>query len=284
MVVIANIVVYTTWRNIGLTLVHIGTRLPLSCCLYNLFNWLTLEDHSYPMSQNPLPAYEQVKAFVKARINSGAWRPGDVVPSEAALQQQFGLSRMTVNRAVKELAVEGVVTRVQGSGTVVAQLHRISSTLAVRDIHEEILERGHAHSTTVLRVETVKADVVLAQALKVRAGSKVFHSVQVHFENGVAIQFEDRYVNPASAPHYLDADLTQTTPTRYLLEHAPLTEASYSIEAALPSAQEAMTMDISPTAPCLVMKRRTISGARVASIARLVYPGLRYSFSGNFQL
>lgn len=236
------------------------------------------------MSQNPLPAYEQVKAFVKSQINQGVWRPGDAVPSEAALQQQFGLSRMTVNRAVKELAVEGVVTRVQGSGTVVAQLHRISSTLAVRDIHEEILERGHTHSTTVLLVETVRADAVLAQSLKVRSGSKVFHSMQVHYENGVAIQFEDRYVNPASAPHYLEADLTQTTPTHYLLEHAPLTEASYSIEAALPSAQEAKALDISATAPCLVMKRRTISGKRVASIARLVYPGVRYSFSGNFQL
>jgi GntR family histidine utilization transcriptional repressor len=236
------------------------------------------------MSQTPLPAYEQVKAFVKTQINQGIWRPGDAVPSEAALQQQFGLSRMTVNRAVKELAVEGVVTRVQGSGTVVAQLHRISSTLAVRDIHEEILERGHTHSTTVLLVETVKADAALAQSLKLRAGSKVFHSVQVHCENGVPIQLEDRYVNPASAPHYLNTDLTQTTPTRYLLEHAPLTEASYSIEAALPNAQEAEALNINATAPCLVMKRRTISGKRVASVARLVYPGVRYSFSGNFQL
>ena len=55
-----------------------------------------------------LPAYEQVKAFIKQQITTGAWRPGDNVPSEAALQQQFGVSRMTVNRAVKELAVEGL--------------------------------------------------------------------------------------------------------------------------------------------------------------------------------
>lgn len=236
------------------------------------------------MPQIQLPAYEQVKAFVKAQISAGVWRPGDAVPSEAALQHQFGVSRMTVNRAVKELAVEGVVTRVQGSGTVVAQLHRISSTLAVRDIHEEILERGHLHSTSVLLVEAVRADLAMAQTLKLRTGAKVFHSVQVHFEDGVAIQYEDRYVNPASAPHYLSADLTQTTPTHYLLQHAPLTEASYSIEAALPSAQEAKALGIKPDAPCLVMKRRTISGTQVASFARLVYPGVRYSFSGNFQL
>ena len=98
------------------------------------------------------------------------------------------------------------------------------------------------------------------------------------------IQYEDRHVNPAAAPDYLGVDFALTTPTRYLLEHAPLTEASYSIEASLPSAQEAVCLAIAPSVPCLVMTRRTVSGPHVASLARLVYPGLRYSFNGKFQL
>ena len=236
------------------------------------------------MTNTKLPAYEQVKAFVKSQISQGVWRPGDAVPSEAALQQQFGLSRMTVNRAVKELAVEGVVTRVQGSGTVVAQLHRISSTLAVRDIHDEIVARGHAHSTQVLCVESIRADAALAKTLKLRTGAKVFHSVLVHYEDGVAIQFEDRHVNPASAPLYLKADFNSTTPTSYLLAHAPLTEASYTIEAGLAHPEEAKCLGIKRSEPCLVMTRCTVSGPHVASVVRLVYPGLRYSFTGNFQL
>ena len=233
---------------------------------------------------SPLPAYEQVKAFIKTKITQGLWRPGDAVPSESALQQQFGVSRMTVNRAVKELAVEGLVTRVQGSGTVVAHLHRISSTLQVRDIHEEILERGHLHTTQVLTVEPVRASADVARRLKLRVGAKVFHSTLVHFENGVPILFEDRHVNPHAAPDYLAVDFENTTPTHYLLKQAPLTEASYSIEACLPSALEAQWLDIAASEPCLVMTRCTTSGPHVASLARLVYPGLRYSFSGNFQL
>ncbi len=236
------------------------------------------------LKPNALPAYEQVKAFVKERITQGVWRPGDAVPSEAALQQQFGVSRMTVNRAVKELAVEGLVTRVRGSGTVVAQLHRISSTLAVRDIHEEILERGHRHTTRVLLLESLAAQAALARVLKLRTGAKVFHSVMLHCEDGVPIQLEDRHVNAQSAPHYLGVDFELTTPTRYLLEVAPLTEASYTIEACLPGADEAQWLAIKRSEPCLVMVRRTVSGRHVASLARLVYPGGRYSFNGNFQL
>lgn len=235
------------------------------------------------MEKPDLPAYEQVKAFIKGHISSGQWRPGDPVPSESALAQQFAVARMTVNRALRELAAEGLVTRVQGSGTRVAQLHRISSRLSIRDIHEEVAERGHVHTTRVLLVAQEKASADLAQSLGLQTGDKVFHTILIHLENGVPIQYEDRYVNPAAAPGYIDLDFTQTTPTHHLLECAPLTEASYSIEACLPTTQEAKELGIKRTEPCLAMMRRTVSGSHVASVARLVYPGTRYSFAGQFQ-
>ncbi|HSV34506.1 MAG TPA: histidine utilization repressor [Ramlibacter sp.] len=235
------------------------------------------------MSRTDTPAYEQVKSWIRQRIASGEWRPGDPVPSEAALIQQFGISRMTVNRALRELAGEGLVDRVQGSGTRVAQLHRISSTLTIRDIHEEVAERGHVHTARVLLKAGEKAGAAVAKSLGLRAGAPVFHSVLIHMENGVPIQYEDRYVNPAAAPRYLETDFTQTSPTLHLLRHAPLTEASYSIEACLPRAEEAKALGIRKSEPCLAMMRRTVSGAHVASVARLVYPGTRYSFAGQFQ-
>jgi len=230
-----------------------------------------------------LPAYEQIKAFVRARISSGEWKPGDAVPSEAALMEQFAISRMTANRALRELATEGLVTRLQGSGTRVAQLHRISSQLVIRDIREEVTERGHAHGTRVLKVAQEKAGPQLAESLGLRRGDRVFHTVMVHLENGIPIQYEDRYVNPQAAPGYLATDFTQTSPTLHLLQHAPLTEASYTIEACLPTAEEAKALGIGTSDPCLVMVRRTVSGAHVASVARQLYPGTRYSFSGQYQ-
>ena len=235
------------------------------------------------MAKVLLPAYEQVKAFIKTHISAGTWKPGDPVPSESTLAAQFGISRMTANRALRELTAEGMVTRVQGSGTRVAELHRISSRLTIRDIHEEVVERGHVHTTRVLMVEAEKASADLARSLGLRTGARVFHTMLVHLENGVPIQYEDRYVNPAAAPDFLETDFTLTTPTHHLLQHAPLTEASYSIEACLPTAQEARQLGIKRGEPCLAMMRRTVSGAHVASVARLIYPGTRYSFAGQFQ-
>ena len=233
--------------------------------------------------QLKLHAYEQVKAFIKTRITSGSWKPGDAVPSETALMTQFGISRMTVNRALRELAVEGMVTRIQGSGTRVAELHRISSRLTIRDIKDEVVERGHHHTSRVLLVATEKATIALAKTLGLPPGARVFHTVLVHLENAIPIQHEDRYVNPLAAPDFLRTDFTRLTPTHHLLTHAPLTDASYQIEACLPGKEIAKLLHIKPSEACLAITRRTVSGAHVASVARLVYPGTRYSFAGQFQ-
>lgn len=229
------------------------------------------------------PAYLQVKKFVKDHILNGQWIAGDPVPSETVLSAQFGLARMTVNRALRELADEGLIDRTRGSGSRVAHLHRIYSRLMLRDIHEEILERGHRHQTRVLLSQAEKADSVKAKDLGLRTGAKVFHTILVHSENEVPIQYEDRYVNPAVAPNYLTIDFSQTSPTHYLLIHAPISEATFQIESILPSREQARELSIKATQPCLMMLRKTISAGRAASIATLIYPGSRYSLSGKFQ-
>jgi len=234
-------------------------------------------------SSVPAPQYLKVKNHLRERIASGHWVAGDLLPSEAELVALFEVSRMTVNRALRELSQEGLVERLQGVGTFVAQLHRISSTLNVRDVHDEILQRGHLHTAKVHGLETRPADARQAVDFGLTAGAELFHSVIVHFENGVAIQCEDRWVNPACAPAYLGLDFTQTTPTNYLLEVAPLSEARYTIESLLPSALEAKLLGISKREPCLVVKRRTFSRGQTVTTVRLTHPGSLYVLEGSFQ-
>jgi GntR family histidine utilization transcriptional repressor len=231
----------------------------------------------------PEPQYLKVKNHLRDGIASGRWVPGDLLPSEAELGAAFELSRMTVNRALRELTQEGMIERVQGVGSFVAQLHRISSTLTVRDVHEEIAARGHRHEARLHSLEKVKATAEQAAEFGLKAGAALFHSVIVHFENGVAIQCEDRLVNPACAPDYLDQDFAQVTPTHYLLEVAPLSEARYTIEATLPGELEAKLLGIARRDPCLVVRRLTFSRGVAVTSVRLTHPGSRYLLEGGFQ-
>lgn len=231
----------------------------------------------------PAAPYTRVKDFLKAGLASGQWLPGAQMPSEAELVAQFQVSRMTVGRALRELQSEGLVTRVQGVGSFAANLGPVASTLTIRDLHEEILERGHSHQAQVAIAREEEATSALAQQLGLPVGARVFHTLIVHFENGVALQCEDRYVNPACAPEYLKTDFTQTTPTQYLLQVAPLWEAQYSIASGLPSAQEAKLLGVDRNDPCLIVVRRTINREVPITLARLVHPGARYQIHGAFK-
>jgi GntR family histidine utilization transcriptional repressor len=227
--------------------------------------------------------YARVKQHLKEGITRGQWPPGALMPSEAELVARFGVSRMTVNRALRELQAEGLVNRTQGVGTFAAPLHKVSSTLTIHDLHEEIEARGHRHEAQVHVQRAEPAAAALAAQLGVAVGSTVFHSLIVHLENGVPLQCEDRYVNPAAAPGYLQADFTRTTPTRELFETTALWRAQYSIEAAQPTAQEAQLLGLRETEACLIVVRRTFTRQEPITIARLVHPGTRYALHGEFQ-
>lgn len=235
------------------------------------------------MVSKTVSPYARVKQFLKQELARGRWPPGALMPSEAELVARFGVSRMTANRALKELQAEGLVNRVQGAGTFAAPLHRVSATLTLRDVHEEITERGHRHQAVVHRVRQEAAPAALAAQLGLAEGAPVFHSLIVHHENGVPLQCEDRYVNPACAPDYLGIDFTQTTPTHYLLQVAPLWEAQYTIEAVAATPDEALLLGITPEAPCLVVVRRTMSRGIPITLVRLTHPGTRYQIDGFFK-
>ncbi|URQ59934.1 histidine utilization repressor [Pantoea alhagi] len=230
----------------------------------------------------PVPLYAKVKQAISKQISAGVWRPHDRIPSEAELVAQFGFSRMTINRALRELTDEGLLVRLQGVGTFVAEPKGQSALFEIRSIADEITARHHQHRCEVLKLEQIEADFTQAAALDVEEGTPVFHSVMVHFENDVPVQIEDRCVNAMVAPHYLQQDFTATTPHAYLSLVAPLTEGEHIVEAVKSTPEEQMLLQIDDSEPCLLIHRRTWSTQHIVSHARLLFPGSRYRLQGHF--
>ena len=102
------------------------------------------------MTAAAIPRYRQLKELIIRRISTGELRPRDRVPSENELVDSTGVSRMTANRALRELNDEGYVERVAGVGTFVADFKAASHVLEVRNIADEISLRGHDHSANIL--------------------------------------------------------------------------------------------------------------------------------------
>jgi GntR family histidine utilization transcriptional repressor len=229
------------------------------------------------------PLYAKVKDHILAQIRSGAWTPGARIPSENDLVESFGISRMTANRALRELTADGFLARVPGVGTFVKEPPARSSLMELRNIAEEIEARGHRYSQRIAVKDEVTATPALAEEFETKAGQRLFHIILVHAENGVAVQIEDRYVNPFAVPDFLNQDFAVTTPTAYLISAVPVDELEHTVEAVMPSREQQALLGIDAGEPCLALHRRSWSRGRVVTVATLTYPASRYALYSRYK-
>ncbi len=229
------------------------------------------------------PLYARLKRHLLEHILDGNWKAGDRVPSENELVKSFEVSRMTANRSLKELTNEGYLVRVPGVGTFVADFKAKSPLLEIRNIADEIRERGHAYHAEIILNVREKASPELMHSLELEEGAEVFHTIIVHREQGLPIQVEERFVSPAVVPGYGDVDFTQTTPSAFLIEAAPLQEAEHIVRACIPDSRICELLHMDPSDACLTVERRTWSNGRPATQATLYHPGKRFELSGRFK-
>ncbi len=231
----------------------------------------------------PQPLYQQVKEFIGKKISSGELQPGMRVDSENELVQALGVSRMTVNRALRELTSEGRLLRLQGVGTFVAGRKPQSAMFEIIPINEEIELRGGQHSCEVLLLREERAQPKLAAELELAAYASVYHTLLLHKENGKPIQLADRYINPLVAGDFLQQDFQRITPSAYLLSLFPVSEVEHVIEAIIPEDWVRKYLGINEAEPCLVLHRRTWVGERVATQSTFYYPSSQHSIGGRFK-
>jgi GntR family histidine utilization transcriptional repressor len=196
---------------------------------------------------------------------------------------QFGMSRMTVNRALRELVEQGRIVRVAGVGSFVAEQKPQSTLLQIANLASEIRARGHDYRCEMLVVERVAATLDVATALDVRTGESVFHSVCVHMEDGLPIQLEDRYVNPRVAPDYLQQDFKQQQPSEYLVRNVPFDEIEHVVDAVLPTAEQAARLQMDAAQPCLLLTRRTWTRGVPVTLVRCLHPATRYQLGSRYK-
>lgn len=231
---------------------------------------------------NSVPLYRQIRNAIVAKIDSGEWPPGHMIPSENRLAAELGASRMTINRPLRELTAEGLLRRVHGLGTFVAEPPRQASLIELRSIADEIRAQGKTHRAEVLALDERAADAAIAARMGVQPGTPLFFAEVVHYQDEVPIQLETRWVNPAKVPGFLDVDFAATTPTAYLVSQVRPDELEHVVHAILPDAATAGRLAIAATEPCLKLARRTWEKGVIVTAADMVYPGSRYALGARY--
>ena len=152
--------------------------------------------------------YIQVRETLRQRIEQGILKPGERLPSEDELADQFGVSRMTVRQGIADLIDEGKLYRRRGVGTFVSQLHierdhnRLTSFFATAEAE------GFDAKIRVLKQEVVSAKLMVAQSLALREGEPVIYIQTLRLINGMSVTLHDEFVPYKLCPDLLYEDLT----------------------------------------------------------------------------
>ncbi len=230
----------------------------------------------------PEPIYQQIKKTIQRRIDSGEWPAGQKLPSENDLVAALEVSRMTINRALRELTQEGLVRRVHGLGSFVAEAPRHASLIELQDIALEIEEGGKSHRSRVLFCDSMVAPRRVAEKMELAEGALVFQLRAVHYQDELPIQLESRFVNALLMPEFVNQDFSQVTATAYLLGQFKPDEMEHRVRAITPDRNSRELLMMDNTQPCLQLTRRTWKNARVVTYVTLTYPGERYELGARY--
>ncbi len=229
------------------------------------------------------PLYRKIHDDLVALIASGALRPGDKVSSENELASRYGASRLTVQRALQEMAARGLVRRARGSGTFVSDGPGQFSLIEIRDPEEEIRSRGGVPSRHLRAQEACDADRQLAAIFAVGRGERIFHSRVVEADRGVPVALVDRWAMPDMFPDFLEQDFVRTSVFSYWANRTSLDEVQIKVDAVALDADTAGLLRISVGEPCLRLSRTNQVQGRVVTYARIVFAGARMELASRYR-
>ncbi len=145
-------------------------------------------------ADNPIPLYFQLKTIIESRITSGEFNPGDKIPSENQLCEDYGVSRTTARQAIAELVNIGKLVRTQGRGTFVAD--RPSDRLLYRltGFSSDMKKQGFNPSSKVLEFRVMIPTMDIAKILQINPSEAVIYMKRLRFIDGQLMGMESTYL------------------------------------------------------------------------------------------
>ncbi len=243
------------------------------------------------MSTNPIdavsldgngPIYEQIRRAIRDLVLAGAWPPGTAVPPEHALMERLGASRMTVHRALAQLARDGLIIRRRRSGTIVASPPASHAMFDILSIPDEVRQLGQEYAFEILSRHDGQPSARLAERFGIGRTDAVVHLLTRHFAGGRPHVLEERVIHLATVPAAAAERFATDPPGDWLLRNSLWSQAEHALSAVAASDREAELLSIRRGQPCLLVERRTWSQDSPVTAARLLYPGGRHRFVGRF--
>lgn len=226
--------------------------------------------------------HQRILSDIEGRIVSGDWPPGYRIPFELALAEQYDCSRMTVNKALTQLARAGLIERRKRSGSFVTQPQAQSAVLEIHDIKSEVQSLNLPYSHKIVKHAKHRGRPEDARRLEFAGSVSTLEVICIHYAGRRPFCLEDRVINLDAVPEAGHAGFDELPPGPWLLNQVPWSTAEHQIRAIAADSEAAVSLDITRGTACLVVERRTWSGLGPITHVRLTYPGDRHSLVARF--
>lgn len=231
---------------------------------------------------SPIPLYYQLKQLLAESITSGELQPGDLFPTEEQLQDEFQLSRTTIRQALKELEIEGLVSRYRGRGTFVTQPKIDHSAEPHFSLTDALLRQGIQPSWRVLSAEWIPAAPDVAGVFGLDPNTPVFRLRRLRFTNHEPIGYHVAHAAPAMAA-FINKDQFESGGSLHYLRSNDTLDSSYAnrtLEAIAATAEVAELLSVDLGSPILLIRRQVLGqDGSVLETLQAMYRGDRLQYN-----
>ncbi len=230
--------------------------------------------------ESPIPLYYQLKQIITQKLNQSFWKPGEKLPTEDEIHQDYGVSRTTVRQALRELELEGRITRQAGRGTFVAQPKVREGTEPFKSTIAEIQADGIELGWKLISADWEPVPDQIAARIGVPSGSQAFCLRRLRLANNEPIGMAVSFV-PKEFSDKIDLEHAEDGGSMNYLEGTELDkcDAERIVEALPAEREEAEILQLERREPVLVITRVVRNcDAQPIEYFRGVYRGDRFQY------
>lgn len=215
------------------------------------------------------PSFRVLKAEFLRRIRARVWEPGALIPGEHELAAEFGCARATINRALTELADEGVIERRRRAGTRVKLSPVRQARFEIPIVRAEVEATGAAYRYALVSRALGRAPDWLRALRDLPDDARMLHLVCMHYADARPFQHEERWINIAAVPQVEAADFGAVGPNEWLVQAVPFTDAEIGFSAAAADPRLAEFLSVAPGEPVMLAERTTWLEGQLVTHVRL---------------
>jgi GntR family histidine utilization transcriptional repressor len=229
-----------------------------------------------------VPIHRRIFEDIQSKILNGDWRPGDRIPIEHDLVEEYRCSRMTVSKALSILVERGLIVRRRKTGSFVASPQIDRMVMDIQDISTEAVLAGYEHRYEILTRRIERLALTEAAQLGGSAGAEVLRVQCLHIVDGKPTAIERRIIMLETVPLAREENFATVPPAKWLLSQVPWSKARHVIRAVSADVATARILQIERGEACLSLIRQTWQNDRMVTYVEITHPGDRFQFAGVF--